>query len=247
MVWRFCKHKFFQRKNLPFGGFFVIFSQLGTRMPQLPVYVYFIALSFLASLTLYSQKGAEFYLRLFPFFLLLSLVSETTAVYLMVHRLPNAPLYNFFTVIEFSFYFFCLSNIIRNARVRRILLRTIFVYAVLALTNIFFIQKLRTFHSITYSIGSLVLVIFCIYYFYELFREPKAVNLMSEPPFWICSGLLFFYCCSFPVVGPLNLLRTIPAVTIQTFDSIITLLNVFLYSMFTVAFLCRIKIRKYIL
>ena len=118
------------------------------------------------------------------------------------------------------------------------------LYALTAVINIVFIQKMKAFHTVTYAFGCLLIVVVCIFYFLELFRNPKSVKLTSNPAFWICSGLLFFYCCGFPLYGLLNFISGISLI-INNFFAIIIILNIFLYSLFTIAFLCRLKIRKY--
>ena len=124
---------------------------------------------------------------------------------------------------------------------------TALFYLIVAVINISFIQKMKSFHSVTYALVCLLIVAFCIYYFYELFKRPKSVKLKNNPAFWICSGLLFFYCCGFPLFGLANYLSNISPLIIKNFYSIVIILNIFLYSLFTIAFLCRIKTRKYTL
>ena len=215
-------------------------------MSFLPLYIYFIAVSFLASLSVYfkPQKN-EFYLKLFPPFLLATLVAESLGSYLSSVRRNNLALYNFFTVFEFCFYLWIISLIISSGRMRKVTRTTLLFYASVAIVNIIFIQKMKAFHTVTYALGCLLIVGFCIYYFFELFKLPKAIKLKSNPAFWICSALLFFYCCGFPLYGLTNFLRTISKLIIKNFYSIIIILNIFLYSLFTIAFLCRLKTRKY--
>jgi hypothetical protein len=102
---------------------------------------------------------------------------------------------------------------------------------------------MEKFHTVTYSLGCLAVVSACFYYFFELFRLPKSVKLIRNPAFWICSGLLFFYCCGFPLYAFISLWNRVRWV-INSFGSIITILNIFLYSLFTIALLCS-KTPKY--
>ena len=129
---------------------------------------------------------------------------------------------------------------------KKIIRITLLLYMVIAVNNIIFIQKMKSFHTVTYALGCLLIVIFCIYYFFELFKLSQSVKLKNNPAFWICSGLLFFYCCGFPLFGMFNFLAGISKLIINNFHSIIIILNCFLYTLFTIAFLCRIKTRKYI-
>ena len=217
-------------------------------MSFLPLYVYFIFISFLASLSVYSASNTLYsYLRFFPPFLFTTIIVEFLGTYLASARRSNLSLYNFFSVFEFCFYFFVISLIISNKKMKKAVIVAMAMYFVIAITNIIFIQKLKAFHTVTYAFGCLVIVAACVYYFFELFKLPKSVKLKNNPAFWICSGLLFFYCCGFPLYGMFNFLSGISRLIIRNFYSIIVILNIFLYSLFTIGFLCRLKVRKYIL
>jgi hypothetical protein len=217
-------------------------------MSFLPLYVYFIVISFLSSLSVYSTSKTSYsYLKLFPPFLLATIIIESVASYLAAIRKPNAVVYNFFTVFEFCFYLYVISLIVSVKQMKKAIIITMILYGLIAITNIIFIQKLETFHTVTYAFGCLLIVAACIYYFFELFKIPRSVDLKNNPAFWICSGLLFFYCCGFPLFGLTNFLSGISKLIIRNFYSIIVILNIFLYSLFTIAFLCRLKIRKYTL
>jgi hypothetical protein len=200
----------------------------------------FVIMSFLASLTSYVQPRANIYLRSFSFFLFLTMVVEIIAHYIK----NNNPIYGFFGIVEFVFYFTILRAILKSPTVKRIILWVIWAYPLISIANIFFIQGITIFPTITHSLGCLLIVIMTIYYFFELFQLPQAINLSRDPAFWICSGLLFFYCCSFPIFGMAKLLASAPLFNRQTLGVILDLLNILLYSSFTIAFLCRLRIRK---
>jgi hypothetical protein len=207
-------------------------------------YTIVLILSFLTSLTIYLKpRATESFLKFFPPFLFLTLVVELIGFNLGQN---NALLYNIFSTFEFCFYLVMINLIITRRSVKMIITVTTVIYALTALINIFFIQKPNVFHTTTYSLGCLVVVAFCIYYFFELFRLPTSVNLMNNPAFWICSGLLFFYCCSFPLYGFMSVWIKIPLI-VKNFKLIVAILNIFLYCLFMIAFLCRIRTRKYIL
>jgi hypothetical protein len=210
-----------------------------------PLPMYFEFLSFLTSLLIFKRPETPFYLKLFPGFLLITISVEFLTLYLWNLSMENYQAYNYFTAFEFCFYLFIFSKIIRTPRVRRIITYTIIPYLTLALANILFFQK-NTFHSITYSLGCLLIVTCAIYYFFELFQSPSSIRLTKEPSFWISSGLLFYYCCSLPFIGLTGLLSTMPKIFLNNVYYILIGINVLLYSLFTIAFLCKIPIRKYI-
>lgn len=208
-------------------------------------YTLALMLSLVVSLSVfYRVNPSDSYLKLFPPFLFLTLLVELLGYYLRSHRQSNVLLYNFFSVVEFCFYLVIISLVIRSARIKKAIVITIALYTLTAMINILFIQKIKAFHTITYALGCLIVVAFCIYFFLELFRLPNSVKLTNNPAFWICSGLLFFYCCGFPLYALINYWGGISKFVLRNFVQILTILNVFLYSLFTIAFLCWIKLQK---
>ena len=117
-------------------------------------------------------------------------------------------------------------------------------YGLAALINIFFIQGIMVFHTITYAAGCLVVVFCCAYYFFETLLRPTPVTLVRMPDFWICSGLLFYYAVSFPIYGFVNFIYSLPHALLRNFNLFIQILNIILYTMFSIAFLCRFRVTK---
>ena len=198
---------------------------------------------FLASLALFFQASQSRYLKTFPFFLLITIIIEIAGNLLAKKKVDVTPMYNVFTTFEFIFYLYILRSIIYNVRVKKIILWLIAFYPVLVLINRTFFQT-NTFHTTTYSLGCLLIVAACIYYFYEIFQTTHSVNLVREPAFWICSGLLFFYTCTFPLVGLWNHLHGLPRIILLNLSAILQFLNILLYSLFSIAFLCRFRFRR---
>lgn len=211
-------------------------------MVSLPVFVYFVMISFLASLLVYKDKEHS-YLKYFPPFLFATIAAEITGYVMSLNAHNNILMYNFFTTAEFCFYLFFVSVLIKNITVKKIIRIACCLYPIPALINIFYFQGPKVFHTVTYSVGCLLVIISCFYYFLELFRLPKSVKLSRNPAFWICSGLLFFYCCGFPLYAFVNFWLSYKWM-LNSFQSIISILNIFLYSLFTIAFLCN-RIPKY--
>ena len=212
---------------------------------SLPFYIYFMALSFLASIFFILRPNEKYsYLKYFVPFLFATIAVEAVGIYLASLNKLNIWLYNFFTTIEFCFYFWVISRIVQRAIAKKILRWLIVVYAIVAFVNIVFFQKINVFHTVTYSLGCLLTVSACVYYFLEIFRMPMYVKLKNNPSFWICSGLLFYYSCTFPLFGLMNYWIGVSKLLLENFSNIVMILNIFLYSLFTIAFLCG-RTRKY--
>lgn len=212
------------------------------------VYILFILMAAISACTIYFEKDASAPLKLFPVFLLLTFCVEATAIKISNAGYTTVLLYNIFTTLEFAYYFWLFKSILHQPTVKKILSNLIWLLPLLALLDKIFIQKgLLVFLSFTYSFGCLLIVAATIMFFYELFQMGRSVDLIRERPFWISSGLLFYYTCGFPLFAVTNFFSAPTSVFLQNYNSISSLLNILLYSSFIIASLCRIKIRKFFL
>lgn len=218
-------------------------------MAHLSDYLFYIlpiasAIPFLASLTIFLQPASERYLRHFSLFLFVNCLIDTATDISAMHQINNLFLVNLQSMVVLSFQIYLVREIVRGRKAKKVFLYFLLVYLLLSLANFFLVQKTIVFNTMTYSLGCLLIVSACIYYFWELFQSRYSVSLLRQPPFWICSGLLFYYTCSFPLQSLQNFIHALPNVILQNLLIIFILLNCFLYLSFTIAYLCRLKIRK---
>jgi hypothetical protein len=139
-------------------------------------------------------------LRYFPFFLLFIVAAELTGTYIgQVMHESNHTLYNFTYLIGFIFYTTLYYKIYKVPIHRKILVYISVLFILFYVLNIFFIQKIGIFNSYSVIVGSLVLIVYTCLYFLELIQQVKAEKTLTEPMFWISTGILiscligFFY------------------------------------------------------
>ena len=208
------------------------------------VYIWLILSGSIAGAIVYFRKETPVFLRALPVYLLITFIVEYIGQWMNDNGIVTVTLYNIFTTIEFIFYFWMLHYIIKNRFAKKLLLHSLWLYPLLVILNKLFLQQGLQFHTITFSLGGILIVMATIVYFLELFHFDKPVNLVREPSFWICSGLLFFYACTFPLYGLINFLRDPSNIIIKNIASILAIVNILLYSSFIIAALCRIRTRK---
>ena len=109
---------------------------------DVPYNLYFIALSMITAFAVFSRRGIPLYLRLFPYFLLVTLVTEILGWYLANAMKNNAAIYNFFSVAAFIFYSYVIMQVIYSAKAKRVIRLVIIIYTIVSLFNILFVQKL---------------------------------------------------------------------------------------------------------
>jgi len=202
------------------------------------------AVPFLASLTIFFQAPRQRYLKYFSLFLLVNFLLDAATSYSAYYATNNVWLSNLDSVVVISFYLFLLREIVRSKRAKKVLLIFVLAYPIVSVINIFLLQTLPLLFPMTFTSGGVLIVITSIYYFWETFQQKNSVNLIREPAFWICSGLLFYFTCTFPLNGLLNFVSSLPKVVIQNLYTIFILLNIFLYLSFTIAYLCRLKVKS---
>jgi hypothetical protein len=211
-------------------------------------YIYFFALiaaiivGFLFIL-LYPLKT---HLSTLALYLIYILLIERIGIYLVTQKIHNAWLYNYSSLLEFIYFIWLISKmyILKSNNKKLYILSTI--YCTMALINIIFFQGKKGFHSITYGLGSLILITVCIYYFYQLLLFPSTKKLTKQPQFWICTALLFYNCCSFPIFCLNNFYYSKVSEQIWPIISVTSnIINTVLYLLFIVAFLCNLNITKY--
>jgi len=200
--------------------------------------------TFIISLTIFFQPGAENYLKYFSLFLFFNCCFDIYTNYSAYMRINNLFISNVTTMITIGYYLFLLRQIVHNPKGKNVLLICLLTYTLLSVLNLFLLQKTTVFNTMTFCLGCLFVVAACIYYFFDLFQQSKSLNLLREPPFWICSGLLLFFACSFPIQGLNNFMASLSKVVLENLLIIFVVVNILLYLSFSIAFLCRLKIKR---
>ncbi|HVY75427.1 MAG TPA: hypothetical protein VG890_11390 [Puia sp.] len=206
--------------------------------------VIFMLICLAASLVLVFQRSAEFYLKLFPIYLSITMAVGIISANLASKGKPNIVLYNLFSIFEFVFYFFILKSIIKNKKAKKTVNVIIIAYPMLAALNLIFLQRGVAFHSMSYTLGCLLVIALCILYFIDVFQNPETTSLLKLPAFWICTAITFSYCCTFPFFAMINFFKQLPPIVGRNLHTIMALINIFSSILLTVAFICRIRIPR---
>lgn len=82
----------------------------------------------------------------------------------------------------------------KHTTLSKIILVTYFIYI---LTNYFFIESPLFLSSNTFVSESIVLLIFCILYFFKSIQDDSQVNWLKHPSFLVCTGICFYEVTTF--------------------------------------------------
>ncbi|CAN5565111.1 hypothetical protein BH09BAC4_BH09BAC4_29740 [soil metagenome] len=117
---------------------------------------------------------------------------------------------------------------------------SIISFAIFCFIDALFIEKINAINSLSFSVEAILLILWCAYYFYALYKQDEVLHIRQIPEFWICTGILFFQTGAFFLMGLLNYLtRTSPDVATKLYN-INHLLNILLYSLYTIGFVCKV-------
>lgn len=161
-------------------------------------------------------------------------------------HLNNVWLYNIFFPVEFTIFSISILNKISFRLYKRVIFLALGIYILFELINIIFIQTIYEFHTISFIIGSLLMVISSGLFLHNLIKEMNEnKTFFREPYFWICTGLLFFYSGNFLFMSSMDFIGSkYPMLTHKLF-LITELLGIVEYTMIIIAFLCRRTFQKF--
>lgn len=212
----------------------------------------FIQLSiFIISLSIFLKRPIPLYLKLFPLYFFCLMIIDKVIDYTTDQGIHNNIILNIWSIVEFSFYFFVLKEVIVSKSVKKRISYLISIYAVFAFINLFFFQHNDLFNPINFMIGTVISVVLCIYYYFELFRKTEAQSLSWLPSFWVVSAILFNVVLIFPIFALISFMDQLSKANRKTsmiiFNNIVAIFNiisVLTYILYSIGFLCRIRTSK---
>lgn len=149
--------------------------------------------------------------------------------------------FTFIELITFSIFFYQLLN---NRAMKKLIVISNFIFSILFFYMFFsepsFHNKISDItQSKVYTLEGIILLVFCIFYFFELFKKSLAIQITNEPAFWVSTGLFFFLTCTLPFSLIENYIRNKYPELIISYYSIFYIFYILLFSMLIRAYLCK--------
>ena len=122
--------------------------------------------------------------------LILSFVCDVLAYLLARNGINTHWIGNIYLATQFSL----LTLVFRTQFRKRILVDIVlFSFLIFFITNISFFQGPLVFNSVSNVVAGLVLIAFCLFYFYRLLNDLPAVHVQQLPMLWISFAVLTYY------------------------------------------------------
>lgn len=122
--------------------------------------------------------------------LTISLICDTLAYFLASHSNNTHWVGNIYLILQFSLLVWMFRNHSRNKKMNDIILISFIFFFLINLT---FFQGPWIFNSLSNVIASLILISFCLYYFYRLLNDLPTIHIQHLPMLWISFGVLTYY------------------------------------------------------
>ena len=205
----------------------------------------------IVSLSVLVLKPTTGYLRFYPIYFGCQLILDLFIEYTSNKGIHNTGVVNFYNIADFIFICLVLKGFIVNVKIRRNILPSLVIFTLFAIINLVFIQKKIGFNPINYTIESLITVVLCIYYFLELFQKTEAPSLSMLPSFWITSAIFFNVVLTFPMYASLSFMDELTKLNQISFNlifanitAIFDIILILTYMLYSIGFLCVIRINK---
>lgn len=149
--------------------------------------------AFVAILAFYNFSKRKYYIKLIGLTFIIGFIVNTSA-WLLFKYSKSSYWINPPQSLYFIINFIIITLIFRDrqdGRLKFFFMIMMSVFMIFSVINLFFIQKTQI-NSYTNSLESLIIIIYCILFFYKLIRELPSTHLHRLPMFWISSAFLIY-------------------------------------------------------
>jgi len=204
-----------------------------------------MGIAFLVSLISF-RLNFPLHLRVFSLLLGCDFLVEFSCNFLVrpFHFKSNVPLYNVFMLVEFWTYAWFFRTILQNRLLKKLIGYYLVLLPIFWIVVVFFVFGIGHWNSYLSITGSLFTVCMAAAFYYQLFTAPDLIRLTVSAEFWIATALIIFYACNLPYLGMLNFITGEYLSLARNLLMVLQVLNIVMYSLFTLAFLCRIRTMK---
>lgn len=150
----------------------------------------------------------------------------------------NYWLYNPYLIISFVVYLLFFRENIRNRRTSKVLGKVITVYAIASILVLIFTDVfLKTISTFTYITGSILLLGFIFYYYFEILLSNRILNIKRDISFYISIGAVVYFLTTTPIFIYFNYFTNKSPEFVQLSSAVIIAMNILMYSTYILGFL----------
>lgn len=101
-------------------------------------------------------------------------------------------LFSVFTIVEYTFFCYFFYLVLPKTSFRQFIPLIWLGFVLFAIIDFFFINDMHSFDSFTSGIESLIIIILCIYYFFQQIKDSNTLLIYSTFNFWVIISFLIY-------------------------------------------------------
>ncbi len=153
--------------------------------------------------------------------------------------------YNIYFIVSFLFYVFYFKNNIKSKKMNLILNWLMVIYFIASISSLIFtnVYFIGTSH-VTYILGSILIFLSVMLYFYETLQSDKILSFHKFFPFYVAIGSMVFHLVVTPLFIYIEYYKIENPEFVQIRRLILYSANIFMYTCYTVGFIVCSKRNK---
>ncbi|HSI68928.1 MAG TPA: hypothetical protein VK941_01760 [Gillisia sp.] len=209
----------------------------------------------LAGLYYYKNNPGNKAAGMFAYFLLLTYFVEAIGLFpamiywnKSLHFLQdgffykNFWLYNPYLIVSFVVYLTFFRKNIRNKRVNRVMKLSVIAYTIASIMVLLFTDVyLNTTSTFTYVTGSILLLGFIFYYYFEILLSYRILNIKRDISFYISIGAVVYFLTTTPIFIYFVYFTNKSPDFVRLSSMVMIAMNIFMYTTYTLSFMLLAK------
>ena len=130
-------------------------------------------------------------LKVILFYIVYSFINDIALKAVFRNEQLVEVLLRIFTVVEYSLFSLFFYLVVKSAIIKKVIIGLSFVFFAITFYN-YYNNPRASFDSIPVSVESILIIIYCLYYFYERISEPQVTFIYSSYHFWVIIGILIY-------------------------------------------------------
>jgi len=186
---------------------------------------------------LYNYRHLDKVLKIAAAICLISALCDLTQVLTMIMQVANnQPLIHLYIIICIVFYTAMYYYAFFRPVFKRVILIIAAVAFLIVIFNIFFIEGIWDYPSLSNTVLSVLLICFSLAYFYQLLNRQEFIHIEKQGLFWVNAGVLFYYSIN---IFLFMLFKRIINAHQEDYYMIHNITNIIANLLFTVGLLCK--------
>jgi len=161
--------------------------------------------------------------------------------FLFVDKLTWGYISNSLLLFHFIFLSSFIHGFLKNAKMLKVM-RVLFFSFVFLILFFLFTNDLSIQISTAFATTNFGLVVFCCFYYFQLFDAMPTLNLLKEPSFWVINGIFFCMCATIPILAiRYYLIDRMHASVYSTIEVVIPFVYGVMHLFFIKAYICSVS------